>query len=156
MELISECRTRINSNNASKSSFIVSYSKKVLFYWSQDAETIFLLDSSGGAVVVKRAFRHLREDLGHRVWPIFRLHLGVGENIQSVSPKLVAQEEVSEIDLPYDIGKVKDLADEEPERVKAVSASVKVEVADNVIDVLLLDVRWHDGLLVIVNIQQHF
>jgi hypothetical protein len=100
----------------------------------EHAEAILLLDSAGGTVVVEGTLGHLGEDLGHGVRPFFGFHFGVGQNVKAVVPELVAKEEVGEVDLAQDVGKVKGLAQEEPEGVKPVGASVKTPVANNIVN----------------------
>ena len=80
--------------------------------------------------------------------PVFRLHFGVGQHIDSVVGELVAEEEVRKVDLPDHVGQIEQLADEEPEGVEPVGAPVQVEVAHDVIDLRRLAVRGHDRLLV--------
>ena len=114
----------------------------------QDAEAVFLLHSTGGTIVVERALGHLGKDLGHGIGPVFGLHLGVGQHLEAIVPKLVAKEEVSEVDMTEDIGKVKDFAEEEPDGVEAVSSPVEAPVADDVVNLALLTLSADDGFLV--------
>ena len=100
----------------------------------ENTEAIFLLNRSGGTIVVERALGYLGKYLGHGVRSIFRLHLWVGHHVPAVVPELVAQEEVCEVDLAQDVGKVEELAEEEPEGVEAVGATVEAPVPDNVVD----------------------
>ena len=90
----------------------------------QDAEAVFLLDGTGGTVVVEGALGHLREHLGHGIGPVLGLHLGVGQDVKAVVPELVSKEEVGEVDLPENVGEVQELAEEEPDGVEAMGTSV--------------------------------
>ena len=65
----------------------------------ENAESVLLFNRSGGTVLEEGALRHLREDLGHRVRPVFRLHFRVSQNVAAVGQKLAAEEKVGEVDL---------------------------------------------------------
>jgi hypothetical protein len=65
----------------------------------ENAESVLLFDRSGGTVLEEGALRHLREDLGHRVRPVFRLHFRVSQNVATVGQELAAEEKVGEVDL---------------------------------------------------------
>lgn len=90
---------------------------------------------------------HLGEHPGHRVGPVLRLHLRVGQDITSVGHELAAEEEVGEVDLSNDVDKVEDLAEEELEGVEGVSASVQPPVLDNVVNLVGLGVISKQGFL---------
>ncbi len=55
----------------------------------------------------------------HGIFPLFRLHLGVVDDIKAISSELVAEEEINEVNLADDIHKVENLA-------KKVSAAKQV------------------------------
>ena len=80
------------------------------------------------------ALGYLGKYLGHGVRSVFRLHLRVGHHIPAVVPELVSQEEVCEVNLSQDVGKVEELTDEEAEGIQAVGASVEAPVLDNVVN----------------------
>ena len=90
---------------------------------------------------------YLRENSGHRVGPVFGLHFRVGDNVQTVVPEFVSEEEIGEVELADDDDKVEDLAGEEPQRVEAVRAAVQPPILDNVVDLTLSRVRVKQGFL---------
>ncbi len=65
----------------------------------ENAESVLLFNRSGGTVLEEGALRHLRENLGHRVRPVFRLHFRVSQNVATVGQELAAEEKVGKVDL---------------------------------------------------------
>ena len=106
----------------------------------QDTEAVFLLNRARGTVLVEGALGNLREHPGHGVGPVLRFHFGVGQDVAAIAHELSSEEEVSEVDLPNDVDKVEDLAEEELEGVERVSAAVQPPVLDDVVDLVGLGV----------------
>ena len=65
----------------------------------ENAETVFLLNCSGGTILVEGTLGYLGKYLGHGIGSVFRLHLGVGQNVPTVAQELPTEEEISEINL---------------------------------------------------------
>ena len=113
----------------------------------KNAEAVFLLHGTGRTVVVEGALGYLGKYLGHGIGPVLGFHFWVCQDVKSVVPELVAEEEVGKVDLSEDVCEVEDLAQEEPDGVEAVGAAVKAPVPDDVVDLAFATFGGDDWFL---------
>jgi len=96
----------------------------------EDAQTVIVLDSARRAVLVERAFCHLREGPGHGIYPILSLHIRHRKQSCAILCECPPQEGVHQVHLPHDVDEVEELAEEELGGVDVVLVEVTHHVAD--------------------------
>jgi len=94
----------------------------------ENAQTVVIDNRSWRTILVERTFGHLGEDLGHRVDPLLRVHVGDVEDVWPVAGEVAIEEDVHEVHLTHDIHEVEELTKDELVHVQVVGLNVPRDI----------------------------